>query len=129
MNLYQELLMDHYKQPRNYGQLAQYDFSTGDYIPSCGDAISMQGRFANGVLQEIAFMGKGCVISQATASLLTQYAKGKTIEQLQAMNADDVQTLIGVTLGPLRIKCALLPLFVLQQGIQQFQNTHKDNHA
>ena len=118
MKLYQELLMDHYQHPRNKGRIKNPDFSTADYNPSCGDSIAFEGTIKNNCLVEVAFTGKGCVISQATASLLSEWATGKTLTEVTALTADDVQKMIGMELGPMRLRCALLPLQVLQQGIR-----------
>lgn len=123
MNIYQQTLMDHYRNPRNAGTLDSYDFSTGQHNPSCGDSIGMQGVIVDGVLTDIAFTGSGCVISQATASLLTQFVRGKTIQQILDMNKDDIQSLIGTNLGPMRLRCALLSLEVLQSGIRGYQQS------
>lgn len=117
MNIYQERLMDHYHNPRNYGQLENPDFATQEYNPSCGDLIAMQGLIQENNLTSICFTGKGCIISQATASLLCQEYTGKNIQNILTLTALDVQTLLGISLGPLRLKCALLPLLALQEGI------------
>lgn len=124
--LYKDLLLDHYRNPRNRVTLENADFASQDSIPSCGDSISMQGTIKGAVVQKIAFAGNGCVISQATASLLTEYAVGKTVEQVLALNAEDIQKLIGMHLGPIRLKCALLSLYVLQQGIKKYVTSRKN---
>lgn len=120
MNLYQEILMDHYKHPRNYGSLDLYDFSSGQMNPSCGDSIIMQGIVENNFIKELRFTGKGCVISQATASLLTQACKGKSIDEILQLDAEYITQLIGIQLGLLRLKCAMLPLHALQKGIRSY---------
>ena len=120
--LYQERLLDHYRNPRNRGTLEMPDFSSGMANPSCGDAVSLQGTLKDEVIEACVFEGKGCVISQATASLLTEKVKGKTIAQVGVLNADAMQTLIGMQLGPTRLKCALLPLEALKNGLQKVRN-------
>ncbi len=122
MNMYQEALMDHYRNPRNRGTLALPDFSSGMANPSCGDAVSLHGILTHGVIEVCLFEGKGCVISQATASLLTEKVRGKTIAEVATLNADAMQTLIGMQLGPTRLKCALLPLEALKNGLQKVRN-------
>lgn len=122
IHMYQELLLDHYRNPRNRGALKSPDFSSGMANPSCGDAISMQGIIKGDYLEQCFFEGKGCVISQATASMLTEQAIGKPIADIMAMNAHSMQTMIGMQLGPTRLKCALLPLEALKKGIQELQN-------
>lgn len=120
MNIYQSNLMDHYNNPRYYGSLSSYDFQTAEYNPSCGDSIAMQGCITNMTLSDIRFTGKGCVISQAAASLLAQAAYQQDIATIQAFDAHTMLSLVGIELGPLRIKCALLPLAVLNSGINQY---------
>jgi nitrogen fixation NifU-like protein len=119
--MYQEELMDHYQHPRYRGILTGADFDSGQYNPSCGDAVSMQGKVADGIITHIAFEGKGCVISQATASMLAEYALGKPIDELLQFSVDDILQLIKIPLGPTRLKCALLSLHALKEGIKQFQ--------
>ena len=120
MNIYQERLIDHYRNPRNRGTLPQADFATGQYNPSCGDSIALQANVSNGVVAQIMFEGSGCVISQASASLLTEYTLGKTLEELLAFDTDAFLKLLGISVGPTRLKCALLSLHALHKGIQDY---------
>lgn len=120
MDMYQEFLMDHYRHPRNCGILERADFSTGEFNPSCGDSIALQGKITDTIITEIAFMGKGCVISQATASILTEWSKEKKIEELLKIDKDILQAMIRIQLGPMRLKCALLPLSALQKGLMAY---------
>jgi nitrogen fixation NifU-like protein len=126
MNLYRELLMDHYRHPRNYGKLSKADFSSGEYNPSCGDSVTFEGRIENNILTAMAFTGKGCVISQATASLLTEYCLRKSLADILAISKEDVVKLIGIELGPTRLMCALLPLQALQEGVLNYIKRKKD---
>ncbi len=121
MNIYQEELMDHYRNPRHRGTLTHPDFDTGQYNPSCGDAVGMQGIIKDGKLVEISFEGKGCVISQAAASMLCEYALSRSTKELVSLSADDILELIKIPLGPTRLKCALLPLYALKEGIKEYQ--------
>ncbi len=121
MNIYQEELMDHYRNPRNHGRLPHPDFTSGEYNPSCGDSIALEGCVKHNMLAEIAFVGKGCVISQAAASMLTEACKGKPVNDLLALDKDFILTMIGIQLGPTRLKCALLPLQALQGGIINYK--------
>ena len=121
--LYQEELMDHFKNPRNHGSLKNPDFISSDDNPSCGDSVIIEGIISNGVLEQISFSGKGCVLSQATASMLTEKCKGKKIEEILALSTQDVLNIIDMTLGPNRLKCALLPLQVLKQGISSYKKS------
>jgi nitrogen fixation NifU-like protein len=120
MDLYQQTLMDHYRYPRNRGTLDKADFKSGVYNPSCGDKVAMEGCIQERVLIKIAFEGTGCVISQATASLLTELVINKSIDDIAALNKEFLQTVLGIELGPIRLKCALLPLQALQEGVAAF---------
>lgn len=122
MNLYQELLIDHYKNSPHRGTILDAHFSTQMYNPSCGDAVSFQGLVKENIIKELKFMGSGCVISQATASLLIEHMLGKNVSGVVTLDKDFILTMIGMELGPLRIKCALLPLEALQEGINAYQN-------
>jgi nitrogen fixation NifU-like protein len=118
MNIYQQELMDHYRFPRNYGLLKGADFLSREHNPSCGDMITVSGRCnAQHILTAIGFEGTGCVISIATASLLYSWCLGKTSDELKSLDRAIIKTLIGIELGPTRLKCALLPLQALVQGL------------
>lgn len=124
-NLYQETLMNHYRKPRNKGIIQNPDFCSGSYNPLCGDAVSMGGIITDDILTAIMFEGKGCVISQAGASLLTQKASGRSIGEINDFDANVMQSLIGISLGPTRLKCALLPLHALQEGLKKYVQTKR----
>lgn len=121
MKMYQEELMDHYQRPRHRGRLEHPDFDTGQYNPSCGDAVSMQGIIKDGMLECIAFEGKGCVISQAAASLLCEYVINRSVDETLSFTTADMIRLVKIPLGPIRLKCALLALHALQEGILKYQ--------
>lgn len=124
MKFYKEILMDHYQNPRNRGNLEGSSFATVQYNPSCGDSISMQGTIEGGVLKALAFDGKGCVISQATASILTEFFVGKNIEDVLSFEDEKITEIIGMPLGPMRIKCALLSLMAIKEGILKYKAKH-----
>jgi nitrogen fixation NifU-like protein len=126
--LYQAELLDHYRNPRHRGELPVADFASQQLNPSCGDMVSFQGRVTDGTLSAVAFKGVGCVISQATASLLSERVVGLSLNSIMAYDKDFILNLIGMELGPTRLKCALLPLEALQQGIYQYQEK-KGDHA
>jgi nitrogen fixation NifU-like protein len=123
--VYQEELMDHYHHPRHRGVLPTFDFDSGQYNPSCGDAVSLQAQVQDGIITAIAFEGRGCVISQATASMLAEYALRKSMSQLQDFSVDDLLRLIKIPLGPTRLKCALLSLHALKEGMHKYLK-HKE---
>ena len=120
MDLYKDELLDHYRFARHRGTLLQPDFSSGQYNPSCGDQVSMQANVANGHLVAIAFQGSGCVISQASASMVAELVKDKTLAYLESLTPQDIQNLLGIQLGPTRLKCALLSLYALQEGLREY---------
>ena len=115
-DLYREVILDHYQNPRNYGTLEPADISYEEDNPVCGDHIRLDLRLKDGRVDEVRFFGHGCAISQASASMLTEAIQGKTLEELKAFSKDDVLDLLGIPLGPVRMKCALLSLKVLKAG-------------
>lgn len=125
MNIYQQELLDHYHNSPFRRELAYYDFCSGEYNPSCGDRVSIQGTIVDAVVQELVFEGVGCVISQAAASLLCRESAGKTVDHLLALDAAYMVSLINIPLGPTRLKCALLALYALQHGLK---NCQKKDH-
>lgn len=118
-SLYQERILDYYRNPRHRGKLESPDFSSGMANPSCGDAVCLQGTIKGERVELCVFEGKGCVISQAAASMLCEQAIGKTITEIESMDAAFMQSLIGMQLGPTRLKCALLALEALKKGVSE----------
>lgn len=117
-DLYREIIIDRYKNPRMRGTLDPHDYSYEDDNPLCGDHIRVDLRVdENGVINEAAFTGEGCAISQASADLLTETVVGKSLDEVKAMGKDDVLELLGIELGPVRLKCALLSLKVIKAGV------------
>lgn len=116
MNIYQEELLDHYENPSNYGVLTNPDISHEEDNPLCGDMIRMDLMVDNGIIKEVRFSGYGCTISQAAASMLTEKIEGKSLEEIKNISRDDIMDMIGIPLGPVRVKCALLALKVLKAG-------------
>jgi nitrogen fixation NifU-like protein len=117
-DMYREIILDHYKNPRNHGTLDPADFSYEDDNPLCGDRIRMDIRIdENNRVKAVAFSGKGCAISQASASMLTEEILGKTLDEVKQINKDHVLEMLGIPLGPTRLKCALLSLKVLKAGV------------
>ena len=116
-DLYREVILDHYKHPRNHGTLEPHDFSYHDENPLCGDELRIDVRLdEHQHVKEVAFSGKGCAISQASASLLTESIVGKSLDDVKHLGKDDILDLLGIELGPTRLKCALLSLKVLKAG-------------
>jgi nitrogen fixation NifU-like protein len=122
-SLYREHILDHYRHPRNQGTLEDADLSCEQDNPVCGDVVRLDVRLANGRVSDVRFSGRGCVISMASASMLTEEILGKTVEELRALQDEDVFSMLGITLGPVRAKCGLLPLRVLQAGLARLEET------
>ncbi len=116
MNIYEEDILDHYENPSNYGTLEKPDISYKDDNPLCGDQIRMDLEVEDGVIKDVRFCGHGCTISQAAASMLTEEVKGQALEDVKKLTKDDILKMLGIPLGPVRLKCGLLALKVLKAG-------------
>jgi nitrogen fixation NifU-like protein len=117
-DLYREIIIDRYKNPQYRGSLNPNDISFEDDNPLCGDHIRIDLRLNdNGKVSEAAFDGHGCAISQATADLLLESIQGKTLDEIKTLTREDLLELLGIELGPVRLKCALLSLKVLKAGV------------
>lgn len=116
--IYKELILSHWKNPRNYGRIKEPTKTSFLSNSSCGDKIRMEAKIKRGKIQELKFTNQGCIISSAAASLLTEYAKGKSISHLKTLNKDFILNLLGIQLSSARLKCALLPLEVLEKLIK-----------
>ena len=127
--LYKEELLDHYRHPRNYGELEDPQVTTEVLNPSCGDQIGLQMTLAGDTISRIAFQGKGCIISQAAASMLTEFALKAPIDRLKTFTKDDMLSLLGISLGPTRLRCALLALECLHNALALALGTPKESHA
>ncbi len=115
-DLYREQIIDHYQHPHNHGTIENPDITFEDSNPLCGDKIRVDMRVKDGVIEDIKFSGKGCAISQASASMLTDEIIGKPIEEIKKLDKQTILDLLGIPLGPTRIKCALLSLKVVKGG-------------
>jgi nitrogen fixation NifU-like protein len=113
---YREYILDHYRNPRNFGRLPNADISHEEDNPLCGDVIGLDFKLEDGRIADVRFHGRGCAISQASASLLTERLKGMTLEEAQRINKEDVLGELGIEISPARLKCALLSLKVLKVG-------------
>lgn len=112
--LYRENILDHYRNPRNFGKLAKPSVKCREFNPVCGDEIEISIKLKQGKVEDVKFTGQGCAISQASASLLTEHIKGKSLAQLKKLDKDDILNLLKIKVGPVRLKCALLSLKSLQ---------------
>ena len=115
-DLYMENILDHYENPRNRGTLEHPDVSHEEDNPVCGDHVRIDLKVDDGVVTDVRFSGKGCSISQAAASMLTEEVKGKPLDEVKLFDKQTVLDLLGIPIGPVRMKCALLSLKVLKAG-------------
>jgi nitrogen fixation NifU-like protein len=119
-DMYRQQILDHYKNPRNHGEIEDPTFTHVGENPMCGDTIEMDVVLdeSEETIEHVAFRGDGCAISQASASMLSEQLQGTTIEELQEMDRDDVVDMLGVDISPMRIKCAVLAEKVAQDGAE-----------
>ncbi len=122
-DMYRQQILDHYKNPRNYGELEDADIEHVGENPMCGDTIKMFVRLADDeeTIEYVSFVGDGCAISQASASMLSQELQGRSLEAVREMDRDDIIDMLGVELSPMRIKCAVLAEKVAQDGIEIYK--------
>jgi nitrogen fixation NifU-like protein len=117
-DLYREVIIEHYKNPAYRGHLDPHDIQFADSNPLCGDHIEITLRTdSSGTVTDARFEGRGCAISQASADLLIESIIGKPIEEIKKLNKQDILDMLGIDLGPVRLKCALLSLKVLKAGV------------
>jgi nitrogen fixation NifU-like protein len=120
-DIYREIILDHYRNPRNKGRISDADVSFHDSNPLCGDEIDIHLKVEDNIVKDIKFEGRGCAISQASASMLTEMVMNKPLASVKELGKDDVLENIGlVNLGPARIKCALLSLKVLKMSMVEY---------
>jgi nitrogen fixation NifU-like protein len=118
-DLYRDYILEHYRRPHNFGVLEAPTVSYEGANPLCGDRITMMLGIRDGIVAEVGFTGRGCAISQASASLLTDEIKGKSVQQVAKMTSADVLELLGIEISPARLKCALLSLDTLGHAIAE----------
>ena len=123
--LYREVILDHYKNPRGHGALEHAHAHAEGQNPLCGDEVSIFVRFADDgeTIEEIGFEGRGCAISQAATSMLTEIVKGRTAADVAALPKDELLEEIGIPLTPIRLKCAILGLGVLKVALHRAKGT------
>jgi nitrogen fixation protein NifU and related proteins len=107
-DLYRDYILEHYRRPHNFGVIEEPSATFEGANPLCGDRITMQLGVKDGVVEQIGFTGRGCAISQASASLLTDEVKGKPVDAVVDLRADDLLELLGIEISPARLKCAML---------------------
>jgi nitrogen fixation NifU-like protein len=115
-DFYKEYILDHYRNPRNFGHLERVDASAEDLNPLCGDKIRFELQIDDGRVSDVRFSGKGCAISQASASMLSESIKGRRLEDVARLSKEEVLENVGIGISPARMKCATLGLKVLKSA-------------
>lgn len=115
-DFYRDYILDHYRHPRNFGHLERVDVQAEDLNPLCGDQIRMELELDDGIVKDVRFSGKGCAISQASASMLTERVKGMRLSDVAKLSKDAVLEDVGIGISPTRMKCAMLGLRVLKSA-------------
>jgi nitrogen fixation NifU-like protein len=118
-DLYRDYILEHYRRPHNFGVIESPDMRWEGANPLCGDRITMTLTVRDGRVADVAFTGRGCAISQASASLLTDEIRGKSLADVERLAPDDVLDLLGIEISPARLKCALLSLDTLSHAIAE----------
>ena len=118
-DLYRDYILEHYRRPHNFGTIDDATASYEGANPLCGDRITLQIAVHDGVVERVGFTGRGCAISQASASLLTDEIKGKPVAEVEAFRADDLLDLLGIDISPARLKCAMLSHETLQKALAE----------
>jgi nitrogen fixation NifU-like protein len=122
--MYREVILDHYKAPRNHGILDPNDAVAEGQNPLCGDEVTVSVRFGEGdIIESVGFEGRGCAISQAATSMLTDLVKGRSAQEVAVMQKEELLEEIGIPLSPVRLKCALLGLGVLKVALHRSKGT------
>ena len=125
-DLYRELILDHYQNPRNKGLLENADISHEDDNPLCGDQIHLTLTLNDGIVDGVGWDGEGCAISMASASMLSETLRGLSLEEVKQISKEDIMDMLGIQLGPVRLKCALLSLKVLKAGAYGLEGLEPD---
>ena len=123
--LYREVILDHYKNPRNHGELAGADAHAEGQNPLCGDEVSVFVKFGpdGDTIEDLSFVGRGCAISQAATSMLTELVKGRSATQVAELPKEELLDEVGIPLTPVRLKCAILGLGVLKVALNRAKGT------
>jgi len=119
--MYQENILDHYSNPHNFGHIKNATVHHHEYNPLCGDEIDIYLIIKNNIVEEVKFSGKGCAISQASASMLTDEIRGNPLSEAKKITKEKILELLGISLSPVRLKCALLSLDTLKNGIRIYE--------
>ncbi len=121
--IYSQILDDHYREPRNFGRMEDPDVQVTETNPTCGDTISLFIKVKDGNLEEISYVASGCLISVASASILSEKATGSSLKEIRTMAKSDVLKNLGLKLGPAREKCALISYDALMKAIDRYNSS------
>lgn len=119
--MYQENILEHYKNPRNRGRIEKATVQHHEYNPLCGDEIDLFLVIKDNVIVDVKFDGHGCAISQASASMLTDEIKGKALDEIKKVTKEKILEMLGIELSPVRLKCALLSLDTLRNSVRIYE--------
>tara|TARA_B100000315_G_C14065108_1_gene357986 strand:+ start:125 stop:526 length:402 start_codon:yes stop_codon:yes gene_type:complete len=119
--IYRENIIDHYKHPHNKGEIENPDIKFTENNPLCGDVITINLKLNNNKVEDVKFSGTGCAISQSATSMLTDKITGKTLDEIKNIKREDVVNLLGIQIGPVRTRCAVLGLVAIKEGIKEFE--------
>jgi nitrogen fixation NifU-like protein len=122
-SLYREVILDHYKNPRGHGVIEDADVEAEGMNPLCGDEVSIFVSFEGDKIEDVKFRGRGCAISQAATSMLMEMVKGRTAQEVAALDREELLDEVGIPLTPIRLKCALLGLGVLKLALHKGKGT------
>ncbi|MFQ5427288.1 MAG: Fe-S cluster assembly sulfur transfer protein SufU [Gaiellales bacterium] len=122
-DFYRELILDHYKNPRNAGEIDPADAHASGQNPLCGDEVDITVSLRGEIVDDVRFTGRGCAISQAATSMLTDLARGRTVDDVAGMERQELLDEIGIQLSPVRLKCAILGLGVLKVALHKARGT------
>ena len=118
--MYSEIILDYYRNPKNFGTIEKPDSVAYDTNTLCGDEIQIQLKITDLFIEDIKFKGSGCAISQASISMLTEIVKGKSIDKVKKLNRQDILKILGVPISPVRLKCAMLGLKVFKLALYKY---------
>lgn len=122
--IYRENILDHYKHPHNYGEIKDAEIRFTENNPLCGDVITINLKLNKNKVEDAKFRGSGCAISQSAMSMLTDKIKGKKFEEIEKIKREDIVKMLGIEVGPVRTKCAVLGLVAVKGGIKKFEGKH-----
>jgi len=126
LEIYQEMILEHYNNPNNCGYIENYDVAAKDSNPICGDEIEIRIKFNDGMMNDIKFQGQGCAISLSSVDVLIDLVKNKNIQEVKNLTTEGFLKVLGIELSPLRLKCALLGLKTLKTAVYTYLGTQPE---